>query len=215
MVSLRNEVYGVQVGKRYEHRKVLGVPFSRGIKSGGGRLWAVVAKCDCGRVDVVGCDDLRSGHGDRCRSCQIAASKRTHGLSHKELLYGVWCAMRRRCSNPNVQEFHNYGGRGISVCQEWSEYPAFREWALSNGYAEGLEIDRENNGGNYEPGNCRWVTPTKNSRNKRNNRLVTAFGETKCIADWVTDDRCVVSRHTLAYRLNHGWPPETAIALLT
>lgn len=145
--------------------------------------------------------------------------KTSHGFAargRKPLLYGVWNAMKNRCRNENVAAFKDYGGRGIEVCEEWaSDFPAFMAWAVRNGYVEGagLEIDRIDNNGNYEPGNCRWVTPERNGRNKRTSRVITAFGEERCLADWVSDARCVVARPTLSYRINHGWNPEDAISM--
>lgn len=76
----------------------------------------------------------------------------------------MWADMRRRCANPNRKDFKYYGGRGISVCKEWERYSVFREWAMSNGYADNLTIDRINNDGNYEPGNCQLIIRSENSR---------------------------------------------------
>jgi hypothetical protein len=91
-----------------------------------------------------------------------------HGMKHT-LLYGRWCGMISRVSNPNVKCYKDYGGRGISVCDEWRDFRNFMKWALENGYEEGfdLEIDRINNDGNYEPLNCRFTTTSINARNKR------------------------------------------------
>jgi hypothetical protein len=83
-------------------------------------------------------------------------------------LYSIWCGMKRRCKNKN----HNYGGRGITVCEEWrSSFEVFKTWALMNRWKRGLQIDRVDNNGNYEPGNCRFVTGRENSRNRRTNKL--------------------------------------------
>ena len=80
-------------------------------------------------------------------------------------LYHIWANMRERCSNKNGKEFHCYGGRGITVCQEWEKsFESFKEWALANGYAENLTIDRINNDSNYSPENCRWITLSENSK---------------------------------------------------
>lgn len=76
--------------------------------------------------------------------------------------------MKRRCNNPSCKDYPNYGGRGIRV--GWESFDDFKKWALSNGYAPGLEIDRINNNGNYEPGNCRFVSHSVNNRNKRMRR---------------------------------------------
>ena len=90
-----------------------------------------------------------------------------HGYSYT-LLYKRWLEMRQRCSNKNNQRYKNYGGRGISVCDEWLDSaPIFIEWALDNGWKKGLCIDRINNDGNYEPDNCRFVTQKQSSYNKQ------------------------------------------------
>src|SRR3989304_6773059 len=90
-------------------------------------------------------------------------------------LYRIWKAMRNRCNNSNNLRYKDYGGRGITICPEWTDklngYINFRNWALSNGYQEGLTIDRINNNGNYTPENCRWVTSEINNQNQRTNKV--------------------------------------------
>lgn len=110
----------------------------------------------------------------------------THGYSHTHpKLFLVWETMRSRCNNPNRGKYKDYGARGISVCEEWqNSASSFCEWALSNGYSEGLQIDRIDNDKGYSPDNCRWVTPKQNSRNRRNNVFLTIAGVTKSVAEW-------------------------------
>ncbi|WP_137748373.1 hypothetical protein [Acidovorax sp. NB1] len=138
----------------------------------------------------------------------------THGEEGTPL-YVVWHSMKARCQIPSAGPYERYGGRGISVCQEWSDsYVKFRDWALAAGYKQGLQIDRRDNDGDYEPGNCRWVTPVVNANNRGNHRTLTAFGETKTMAEWARDDRCAVSISALKQRVRKGrYTDEEAITL--
>lgn len=126
-----------------------------------------LCKCDCGNETVVRCDGLVTGHASSC-GCYNRELKRnySHGMSNTKI-YRVWCGMKQRCNNPNNLEYHRYGGRGIKICKEWNDdFEKFGKWALSHGYKQGLQIDRINNNGNYEPSNCRFVTPLENMRNR-------------------------------------------------
>ena len=96
---------------------------------------------------------------------EIKMRKRT-----KNRLYGVWANMKQRCNSPNHMAYKWCGGRGVKVCEQWNAkhgFPAFLEWAQSNGYSDSLTIDRINNDGNYEPSNCRWVSLGDNLKNRR------------------------------------------------
>jgi len=121
-----------------------------------------------------------------------------------EKLHNLWRDILKRCNN-----HPDYKGRGISVCQEWQEYVPFRTWALSNGYKEGLSIDRIDNDGGYSPENCRFTTMKEQSRNRRTTRYITHNGETKCLAAWAEDNGIDVSK--LHYRLKHGWGMDKAL----
>lgn len=141
-----------------------------------------------------------------------------HGMASKgkiHPLYRVWASMKSRCYNKKYHNYSDYGGRGIIICDAWiNNYEIFHNWAIENGYKKGLSLDRENNNGNYEPSNCRWVTNKIQSRNRRSNHFITAFGETKHFEDWVIDNRCVVKRPTLFNRLKRlGLSPENALTL--
>ena len=127
-------------------------------------------------------------------------------------LYPVWNQMKARCYNPKSNRYHNYGGRGIEVCWEWrNDFWAFEKWANRSGWRKGYQIDRINTDGNYEPDNCRWVTPKDNNRNRRNNRLVTYLGVTKTLSEWADDDRSQVSYKVLWERMQDGWKFEKAL----
>lgn len=192
----------VKVGDRLGTRTVLGQPFLAKVREGRvrNRPHCVVRCSACGRKEVVVL------HG---RPKLVAASTK-HGQSETPL-HRVWKGMRQRCTNSRFAQFADYGGRGISVCREWDAFEAFRDWALANGYAEGLEIDRRDNDGNYEPSNCRFVTRPVNCRNKRSNHRLTAFGETKSVVEWSEDARCVVGYRSLLSRIRYGWPVEVAL----
>lgn len=135
----------------------------------------------------------------------------SHGWS-KTKLCERWAGMRARCYNPNHKAFDYYGGRGIIVCEEWSDFSNFKEWVLENGFSPELELDRIDNNGNYCPENCRFVTRTMNLNNTSKNVFITAFGETKTYSEWSRDSRCKTSVRNLQKRIQYrDWPPEKAI----
>lgn len=100
-------------------------------------------------------------------------------------LRSIWHNMRQRCGNPRDKGFQWYGARGIAVCPEWlQDFRAFEAWALSNGYAHGLSIDRRDNSAGYMPTNCRWTTIKEQERNRRDSDFIEFNGEKKCLAAW-------------------------------
>lgn len=127
-------------------------------------------------------------------------------------LDSVWNQMKQRCNNPNSEKYPLYGARGIRV--EFTTYTEFKQWALSSGYAPGLSIDRIDPDGNYCASNCRWATPRQQANNLRTNVLLTAFGETKTVSEWVDDPRCSVSRAALSQRVRRSkWTPEEMVSM--
>jgi len=119
--------------------------------------------------------------------------------------------MLRRCADPNCNGYHNYGGRGISVCDAWLVFETFRDWAVANGYKPGLQIDRKDNDSGYLPDNCHFVTNQQNACNRRNTVYFTAFNETKKLVEWLDDSRCVVSGSVLRGRIKMGWAGQVAL----
>lgn len=138
----------------------------------GHSLWMCL--CDCGNETYVYGSNLLQGKTKSCgcyHTEMIKAANSTHGES-KTRLHRIWAGMKERCYNTRASNYHNYGGRGISVCDEWrNSFSAFRDWAVLNGYKDHLSIDRINVDGNYEPQNCRWATFIEQNNNKRNNLL--------------------------------------------
>ena len=124
--------------------------------------------------------------------------------------YQIWQAMRRRCNNPSDAGYERYGGRGINICSRWQEYPAFLE-DMGRRPNASYTIERNDNDGNYEPGNCRWATRTEQARNRRSNRMLTFNGISLCLEEWAA--RIGIKRTTLRQRLDVlNWPLERALA---
>lgn len=151
-------------------------------------------QCDCGNFSIVYGYLLRSGKTKSCGCLkrevahviytEIGKRKRKHGKEPRKL-YNTWRNMKQRCFNPLDSYFTSYGGRGITVCDEWkSDFATFRDWAFANGYDENLTIDRIDNNGDYTPENCRWVSQEIQANNRRSNRLITYNDETHTITEW-------------------------------
>lgn len=199
-------------GQRFERLTVIDGDRIRSYPNGR-RIRSCLVRCDCGVEREVLITHLFRGAVRSCGcllSDHLVERNTRHGLPI-DRLYWIWAGMRERCEKTRSTAWANYGGRGIIVCQEWQAYAAFHAWAMANGYSDTLSIDRINNDGNYEPSNCRWATPAEQSRNTRQNRLVTCWGETKVLSDWAKDPRCHLQRQTIAWRLSQGWPTELAL----
>jgi hypothetical protein len=173
-------------------------------------------ECDCGNSSIVYSNNLRRGITKSCGCIHKEKSKETatkHGLSETSI-YRAHYAIKQRCLDENNYCFKNYGGRGITICEEWLDDDNglinFYNWALSNGYSEGLTIDRIDNNGNYEPSNCRWATMKQQQNNKRNNHIIDFNGEHKTITEWARE--LGMNKRTLRTRICEcGWDAEKAL----
>lgn len=141
-----------------------------------------LCKCDCGNYTTPITRRLTKGITTSC-GCKRRLTI-THGMS-KTNLYKTWTSMKKRCFNPSEPCYGRYGGKGITVCDEWKDsFEAFAEWAMSHGYEEGLTIERKDYTKGYSPANCCWIPHDEQARNKSNNVRITYNGETKILAEW-------------------------------
>lgn len=167
-----------------------------------------ICKCDCGKEKQksVTTYDLKSGKVKSCGCLYFESNKernKKHGLKHTRL-YKIWSTMKRRCNCSNANEYKNYGGKGIKVCDEWAnDFQTFHDWAMSNGYADNLTIDRIDVNGNYEPLNCRWVDMKTQQNNRRNNRIINYYGAKYTVAE--LSELLSIPYATLLNRINSGW----------
>lgn len=167
-----------------------------------------LCRCDCGKSVVVDGGNLTRGHTMSC-GCLRAENRVKHGLCGTRLC-NIWYKIKSRCSDPNNDVYHHYGGRGITICEEWrNDFRTFYEWAMKNGYADNLTIDRIDVNGNYCPENCRWVEFKEQMNNTRRNRFLTFKGETKTVAQW--SEELSIKPATLYTRLNKGWSVEKTL----
>lgn len=182
----------------------------RGSNKGKKVSWNCI--CKCGKTTNVLADNLNNQHTKSC-GCLIAQTYKetfsTHKMSKTKLFY-IWSSMKARCNNPNKDHYDYYGGRGIKVCKEWNNsFESFYKWANSNGYKEGLSIERKDNDGDYKSTNCIWVPFKKQARNRRTTRLISFNSEEKCLADLA--EQYNINYKLLWKRLKLGWSIEEAI----
>lgn len=168
--------------------------------------------CECGNERKVQSSHLKDGHTKSCGCLNkdiLSKTASTHGDS-ETLLYKVYQNMKQRCVNPNNKRYEFYGGKGISVCKEWNDdYLKFKEWALENGYRQGLSIDRIDVDKDYEPSNCRWAGHKVQNNNRSINHYVTHNNVTKTLSEWA--DEYNIDYNVFSWRIRKGWDVERAL----
>jgi len=189
------------IGQRFGRLVVLG---KHGVSVHHKAQWK--CQCDCGEESIAVSGSLLNGHTKSC-GCMNRELVTKHGESHSRL-YQEWADMKQRCLNPNNASYHNYGGRGIRVCDEWLDASTFIDWAKVNGYRDDLTIDRVDTNGNYEPSNCRFIPLSDQHENKRTNRIITLNGESDILINHCRKHN--KNFNSIRYRLNAGWIPEEA-----
>lgn len=159
------------------------------LRSGNNICWK--CKCDCGRIKIVSANHLMAGKIKSCGECGYLLSRikdtrfRKYSTDMERHVAKILNGMKFRCYNTNSAEYSRYGGRGITICDEWlNDAKTFVDWAISNGYREDLTIDRIDNNGPYSPDNCRWVSHTVQQNNKSSNHLITIDDITHTVSQW-------------------------------
>lgn len=179
-----------------------------------GKKAAWFCKCDCGRETVTTSTHLVSGHTSSCGCYNkevVSSMKKRHGMSRTNI-YREWRSMISRCFNRNCTGYDGYGGRGITVFNQWKEsFEAYYDYVskLSHFGESGYSLNRIDNDGNYEPGNVEWADRLAQANNKRNNHLLTYNGQTRTIAEWSRERG--MSYSSIMHRIERGWSVKDAL----
>ena len=184
-------------GERYGRLTVIGQEKSRNrIKQ--------ICRCDCGRISLVPLYKLRNGYTKSC-----GCGKKKYQIVNRRI-FQCWCNMKNRCDSADRKDSEYYHNKGIGYCEEWNVYENFQSWALENGYADNLTLDRIDSLLPYCPDNCRWITIAEQQRNRSNCLYFTHDGETKTLAEWAR--QFGINRSTLHDRIfRFGYSFEEAI----
>lgn len=164
--------------------------------------------CDCGNYVNVRYGNLTSGNTKSC-GCFNSDYSSKRNSTHTRL-YKIYYNMKTRCYNKNATRYADWGGRGITICEEWlDDFMSFYDWAINNGYHDSLTIDRIDNNKGYSPDNCRWITNKEQSNNRRNNILLTYNHVTKTIKEWAND--LGINYYTVIGRYHRNWSDEECL----
>ena len=173
------------------------------------RMW--ICRCDCGKLKekAVTTHDLKSGAVRSC-GCLYYKSNKLNSKKHgktRSRLFVIWSGIKSRCTYEKNIEYKNYGGRGITVCDEWAkDFMTFYNWSMANGYQDNLTIDRIDNDKGYYPDNCRWVTMREQQNNRKNNRKIMYENKEYTVSK--LSEKLNIPYATLLWRINNGWKLE-------
>lgn len=179
------------------------------------RMWKCL--CTCGNITYSCTQYLKDGTKKSCGCFRrentarfnIETKTKHHEGRTNSRLYTIWGNMKARCCNKNNAAYKNYGGRGITVCQEWqNDYATFKSWAINNGYSDNLTIDRIDVDGDYNPSNCRWTSWTEQENNKTTNINIEYSGEIHTLSEWARIFN--IKPGTLRRRLLKKWSVKDA-----
>ena len=180
---------------------------SRAPSSSSAKCSRWVCRCDCGGETIAQRGSLLRSHTQSCGCLRVIVATK-HGQGAKRTpIYRVWKYMRARCFSRKNKEYVRYGGRGITVCARWSSFENF--YADMGDVPGGMQLDRIDNNGNYEPGNCKWSTIIEQANNRRNNRIIEFGGHVLTVAQWTR--KLGLKPTTLYVRLYKGWSIERAL----
>jgi hypothetical protein len=174
----------------------------------------VLARCGCGREQVVQFGNIKSGRSRQCISCakrDRPSNRRTHGEALKTPEYFAWRGLRERCQKPENGSYERYGARGITVCERWLGRNGYANFLADMGRrpGPGYSVDRKDNDGPYSPTNCRWSTRQEQMRNTSRSVRLTIGDETLSLPEWT--ERSEFAYHTIWRRLRAGWSPREAV----
>lgn len=199
-VDLTGQKFGRLTVVRFDHKE-------------NGRKY-YLCQCDCGNFKIVSNHSLKSGNTKSCgclhKEILIQRNKdnRIHHPENERLLR-IWRAILHRCYKETDEHYDYYGGRGIKVCDDWHNFETFQEWALANGYADNLTIDRLDGNKDYCPNNCSWATMTVQNNHKSDTKWLTYKGKTQSLSDWCRE--LGLDYFRTKARLNSlGWSVEDA-----
>lgn len=167
-------------------------------------------KCECGNEKVICVSDAKRGKIKSCGCIRERGGNLKHGMFGTRI-YRSWCSMKERILNPDNKSYKDYGGRGITICEEWLNFENF--YRDMGEMPENKTLDRIKNNLGYCKSNCKWSTPLQQANNKRNNRLLTFKGKTQNVKQWAKE--LGIKYTTLQGRIKRGWTDERALNLIS